>query len=48
MNHQKNLNNTIYNCIKKNNLGISLTKHVKDLYAENLSDMMKETEDQHR
>ena len=30
---------------KKNNLGINLTKEVKELYAENYKTLIKETED---
>ena len=31
--------------LKKNYLGINLTKEVKDLYAENYKSLTKETED---
>ena len=38
-------NNSIHDCIKKNTLGISLTKEVKDLFSKNYKTLMKETED---
>ena len=35
----------MYNCIKKNKIGINLTKEIKYLYSENYRTLMKEIED---
>ena len=43
----KEINNSIYNCIKKRikYIGINLTKKVKDLYAENYKTVMKKVKE---
>nr|KAF6501020.1 hypothetical protein HJG59_008016 [Molossus molossus] len=47
MNYQKGKqkNSPSYNCTKNNNLGINVTKDVKDLYSENYKTLKKEIEE---